>query len=101
MALSDPSVNDNGDHAELPNDFPCGAGWGLHHAPGIAGAIELLKNSQRLLTRCLESCSDEALEQPIPTHHGKTAAHFFWIMVMHDLYHAGQISTRRTLFNIH
>jgi hypothetical protein len=67
-------------------------------AAGIGGAIKLLEQSHRVLTECLESCSDEALEQPISAHHGKSAAHFFWIMLMHDLYHAGQIRTRRSLF---
>lgn len=98
MAVEDPSVNDNGDCADLPLEFPCGAGWGRVALPGIAGAIELLERAQRILTECLENCSDEKLEQPIPTRHGKSAAHFFWIMLMHDLYHAGQIRTRRTMF---
>jgi hypothetical protein len=100
MVLTDPSVNDDGDHGDLPDEFPCGAAWGFQQSPGIAGAIELLQSAQGVLTKCLESCTDEALEQPIPTRHGKTAANFFWIMLMHDLYHAGQIRTRRTLFNI-
>lgn len=98
MILIDPCVNDDGDSADLPWEFPCGAAWGWLSAPGIGGALELLEQSHRNLTHCLDTCSDEALEQPIPTHHGKSAANFFWIMVMHDLYHAGQIRTRRTLY---
>ena len=61
-------------------------------------AIKLLETSHAILTKCLETLPDEALDQPIPTHHGKSAAHFFWIMIMHDLYHAGQIRTRRTMY---
>ena len=98
MTLIDERVNDDGDSADLAWEFPCGAAWGWQSAPGISGAIELLKQSHRILTQCLDMCSDEALEQPIPTNHGKSAANFFWIMVMHDLYHAGQIRTRRTLY---
>jgi hypothetical protein len=98
MVVDDPSVNGDGDSAALPWEFPCGAAWGLTHAPGIAGAINLLQQSHQVLTACLENCSDEALAQPIPNRHGKSAAHFFWIMLMHDLYHAGQIRTRRTMY---
>jgi hypothetical protein len=100
LVLADPSVNDDGDTPELPQEFPCGAGWGNHSAPGIDGAIKLLEQAHGVLTQCLESCDDDALEKPIPTHHGKTAANFFWVMLMHDLYHAGQIRTRRTLFRV-
>jgi hypothetical protein len=95
----DEHVDENGDSADLPQEFPCGAAWGITAQPGIMGAISLLEQSQRVLIECLESCSNESLEQPIPTHHGKSAANFFWTMLMHDLYHAGQIRTRRTMFH--
>jgi hypothetical protein len=98
MPIVDESTNDDGDSPGLPMEFPCGSGWGLAIAPGIDGAKQLLEQSQRTITECLESCSDDALEQSIPTHHGKTAANFFWVMLMHDLYHAGQIRTRRTMY---
>jgi hypothetical protein len=98
MIVNDPTVNVDGDSAALPTEFPCGAAWGRDQYPGIAGAIELLELSQRTLMSCLEHCSEEVLELPIPNRHGKSAAHFFWIMLMHDLYHAGQIRTRRTLY---
>jgi uncharacterized damage-inducible protein DinB len=98
MVLDDPGVNQDGDCEGLPWEFPCGAGWGMKSAGGIAEAIKLLEKAHRVLTECLESCTDEALERPIPTHHGKTAANFFWIMIMHDIYHAGQIRTRRTIY---
>ena len=58
------------------------------------------KGAHDVLTGCLESCTEESLELPIPNHHGKSAAHFFWIMIMHDLYHAGQIRTRRTIVQV-
>jgi len=98
MVLDDPTVNDNGDSPDISEDYPCGSGWGRTAAPGIAGALDLLERSQRLLTDCLERCADEKLDQPIPNRHGKSAEHFFWIMIMHDLYHAGQIRTRRTMY---
>ncbi|MGA3067917.1 MAG: DinB family protein [Tepidisphaeraceae bacterium] len=98
MPLSDPDINDDGDTPGLPAEFPCGAGWAACLAPGIHRAIELLDQAQAVLTQCLESCDEEALDRPIPTHHGKSAANFFWIMLMHDIYHAGQIRTRRTVF---
>jgi hypothetical protein len=100
MPIDDPDVNADGDHASLPNEFPCGAAYGRAAVPGIAGAIELLRRAHRTLTECLESLSDDALDRPLATRHGKSAANFFWIMVMHDLYHAGQIRTRRTLYNL-
>jgi len=100
MVLVDECVNEDGDSANLPWEFPCGAAWGSGSAPEIGQAIKLLESAQRVLMECLESCSEESLEQPIPTHHGKSAANFFWIMLMHDLYHAGQIRTRRTMYKI-
>jgi hypothetical protein len=100
MVLNDPNVNDEGDSPDLPFEFPCGAAWGSSSNSGIAGAIQLLEESHGVIMQCLESCSDELLEKPIPTPHGKkSAANFFWTMIMHDIYHAGQIRTRRTIFN--
>jgi uncharacterized damage-inducible protein DinB len=99
MILKDESVNDDGDSADLPQEFPCGAAWGGRAAPGIQGAVGLLERAHRVLTECLESCSEDSLDKPIPTRHGKSAMNFFWIMIMHDIYHAGQIRTRRTSFN--
>ena len=97
--IDDPSINDDGDSADLPTEFPCGAGWGRGTAPGIGGAVDLLRRAHGVITSCLESCTTESLDQPIPTRHGKTAAHFFSVMLMHDLYHAGQIRARRTMYN--
>jgi len=98
MVVTDDSINGDGDSADLPREFPCGAAWGWNLSPGIAGAIDLLQRSHQVLTECLERCSGETLQQPISAPHGKSAANFFWIMLMHDIYHAGQIRTRRTLY---
>jgi hypothetical protein len=100
MPIDDPSVAGDGDSPDLPNEFPCGAGWGRAAAVGIGGAVELLQQAQAIIMSSLESCTDESLDRPIPTRHGKTAAHFFSVMLMHDLYHAGQIRTRRTMYNL-
>jgi uncharacterized damage-inducible protein DinB len=99
MVLIDESVNADGDSPSVPWEFPCGAAWGISLCPGITEAVKLLEQAHRVITECLEGCSDEALAQPIPTRHGaSSAAHFFWVMIMHDLYHAGQIRTRRSLY---
>jgi hypothetical protein len=100
MPLEDPAVDADGDTVGLPTEFPCGAAWGQSAAPGIEGAVQLSEKAQRTFAECLDACSDEMLEKPIPTHHGRSAANFFWTMLMHDIYHAGQIRTRRTLFRI-
>jgi DinB superfamily len=97
MVLDDPNVNDDGDAEGIPWEFPCGAAYGSNIASGIEQAVELLDRSHRVLVQCLESCTEESLQQPIPNRHGKSAVHFFWIMIMHDAYHAGQIRTRRKL----
>jgi hypothetical protein len=97
MALDDGYVDANGDCAGLPWEFPCGAGWGSRVAGGIGPAVELLGQAHRGLVECLESLPEDALDGPIPTRHGSSAANLFWVLLMHDLYHAGQIRTRRTL----
>jgi hypothetical protein len=98
MVLIDDQVNADGDSPTLPNEFPCGAAYGAHLAPGIEPAIELLKQSHRTLVDCLNAATDQSLDLPLATRHGQSGAHFFSIMLIHDLYHAGQIRTRRTLF---
>jgi hypothetical protein len=92
MPVADPCVNADGDAAGVPWEFPCGAGWGCSLAGGIGEAVRLLEQSHRVVTGCLEACSDEALNEPVPTRHGKPAANLFWVLLMHDLYHAGQIA---------
>jgi hypothetical protein len=99
MVIEDASVNDQGDHASVPWEFPCGAAWGLETHVGIEGAIRLVEAAQGVLVGCLEVCSEEKLGQPIGTWHGReAAAHFFWVMAMHDAYHAGTIRARRTVW---
>ena len=100
MVIVDKDVNDDGDCADLPQEFPCGAAWGCTSAKGISEAIQLLERAHCVLTECLESCTEESLEKPIPTNHGKSAANFFWVMLLHDIYHAGQIRTRRTVYRV-
>src|SRR5204862_7963523 len=95
MALEDPSVDENGDTPGIPWEFPCGAGFGAASAPGIEKAVGLLEQAHRVVVQCLETCTEEALERAITGRHGKSAAHLFWILLMHDSYHAGQIRTRR------
>jgi uncharacterized damage-inducible protein DinB len=76
-----------------------GFGKGLEHGKPI-GDIEqmlvLLGEAHALLVSCLEACAEEDLDRPIPTEwHGESAAHFFWIMIMHRVSHAAQIRTIR------
>jgi uncharacterized damage-inducible protein DinB len=66
-------------------------------APNVQKSIELLEAAQQTLVQCLAGCSEEDLSRPIPVRfHGQSAAHFFWIMLMHDIWHGGQIRTRRS-----
>jgi hypothetical protein len=68
--------------------------------PGdVAALLGFLDQAHALLVHCLEACPEEALDQPIPTRwHGESAAHFFWIMVMHRVSHAAQIRTLRRAY---
>src|SRR4051812_9790549 len=98
MVLRDDTVDDEGDSAALPWEFPCGAAWGCGAAPGMLGAVGLLERAHRIVVECLEACPEDALERPVPGRHGRSAAHLFGVLLMHDLYHAGQIRTRRTVY---
>jgi hypothetical protein len=61
--------------------------------------LALLDQAQALMLRCLDELPEAALDQPIPTQwHGESAAHFFWIMVMHRVSHAAQIRTIRRAY---
>ena len=65
----------------------------------IRRMIELSRNAHLRLLACLEGCTEEDLAHPIPTRfHGQSAAHFFWIMAMHDISHGAQIRTIRRAF---
>jgi DinB superfamily len=56
--------------------------------------IKFLEAAQAHLMECLQACSEESLSRPIPTqNHGKSAAHFFSVMAIHDVSHAAQIRT--------
>jgi uncharacterized damage-inducible protein DinB len=65
----------------------------------IQQMLDLLHRAHVHLVSCLEACSEEELEKPIPTRsHGESAAHFFWIMAMHRVSHASQIRTIRRAY---
>ena len=61
--------------------------------------ITLLDRSHEHLTDCLESFPESRLSEPLATqNHGQSAAHFFSVMIIHDISHAAQIRTRLRLF---
>ena len=77
------------------------AEWKLTPTPfgDIRRMIELSRNAHLRLLACLEGCTEEDLAHHIPTRfHGQSAAHFFWIMAMHDISHGAQIRTIRRAF---
>jgi uncharacterized damage-inducible protein DinB len=58
--------------------------------------LALLAKAQDHLVHCLSDCTLEDLGRPINTQfHGQSAAHFFWIMIMHDISHGAQIGMIR------
>ena len=82
----------------------CRQGFGkdlAHSRPigDIDQGLKLLDVAHAHLVGCLEALPEEALDQPIPTQwHGESAAHFFWIMIMHRVSHAAQIRTIRRAY---
>ena len=65
----------------------------------LDATLALLERAHDLLVSCLQGCPGGDLDKPIPTRwHGESAAHFFWIMVMHRVSHAAQIRTIRRSF---
>lgn len=65
----------------------------------VGALLALLDQAHALMMRCLSACPEEALDQPIPTRwHGESAAHFFWMMVMHRVGHAAQVRTLRRAY---
>ena len=98
MVLDDPWVNDDGGADGVPWEFPCGCSWGVELRPGVRGATGLLGEAQAVMVRCLEELPEDRLGEPLAVRHGDSAFTFFWTMIMHDLFHAGQIRTRRTAF---
>jgi hypothetical protein len=79
-----------------------GFGKGLEYDKPLGDVgqmLVLLDRAHAHLVGCLEACADEDLDRPIPTRsHGESAAHFFWIMVMHRVSHAAQIRTIRRAY---
>lgn len=65
----------------------------------LAAMLDLLDHAHHHLVECLEGCSEPDLAEPIPTQfHGQSAAHFFWIMIMHDITHASAIGMIRRAY---
>lgn len=65
----------------------------------LGDMLALLAKAQDHLLHCLSSCLPEELGRPINTQfHGESAAHFFWIMIMHDISHGAQIRTIRRAY---
>jgi hypothetical protein len=79
-----------------------GFGRGLEYDKPIGdleGMLVLLNDAHAHMVSCLESLADEDLDKPIPTKwHGESAAHFFWIMILHRASHAAQIRTIRRAY---
>ena len=58
--------------------------------------LELLDRAQAHMAECLEACTHEQLAGPIATQfHGESAAHFFSVMITHDLWHGSQMDMIR------
>lgn len=71
----------------LEDDVPVG---------DLGKTLDWLDRAQQHLTECLEAIAVEDLASPVPTRfHGESAAHLFWILLMHDLCHGGQIQIVR------
>jgi uncharacterized damage-inducible protein DinB len=67
-----------------------------HPFGDIHRMIELAKRAHAHVVQCLEGCSEGDLRQPVPTtFHGESAAHLFWVLIMHDISHGAQIRTIR------
>lgn len=65
----------------------------------LAAMLALMDRAQHHLVECLERCSEAELAEPIATRfHGESAAHFFWIMIMHDITHASEIGMIRRAY---
>lgn len=65
----------------------------------IQAMLELNRKAHDHLLSCLQQCSEEDLSKPIPIRcHGKTAANFFWIMLMHDVNHGAEIKMIRRAY---
>ena len=82
----------------------CKQGFGVETEYGkpignIDKMLDLVDKAHDILVKCLEGCSAEDLDEPIKTqYHGESAAHFFWIMIMHRISHAAQIRAIRRAY---
>jgi len=58
--------------------------------------VDWLQRAHEHLLNCLAAATGEALDAPVPTpFHGESAAHLFWVLLMHDICHGGQIQLIR------
>lgn len=65
----------------------------------LEAMLALLAKAQDHLMHCLAGCTLADLDRPINTKfHGQSAAHFFWIMIMHDINHGAQIEMIRRAY---
>ena len=62
----------------------------------IESLLEYLDACYRYRLQCLERIDEKGLAEPVPTDwHGESAADLFWVMIQHDVNHAGQIVVLR------
>jgi uncharacterized damage-inducible protein DinB len=73
----------------------------LPEFPNSIAAMDALSvTAHKHLLQCLEQCSESDLVAPLPIHsHGESAANFFYVMAVHDIWHGSQIQTIRRAFN--
>jgi hypothetical protein len=65
----------------------------------IQQMIDFTKQAHEHAVDCLTRCSEAHLHQPVPTtFHGESAAHLFWVLIMHDISHGAQIRTIRRAY---
>jgi uncharacterized damage-inducible protein DinB len=65
----------------------------------IRQMLALLDKAHAHLVGCLKALPEDDLDKSIPTQwHGESAAHFFWIMIMHRVSHAAQIRSIRRAY---
>ena len=71
----------------LEDDLPLG---------DLGKTLDWLDRAHQHLTERLEAIGLAELDSPVPTQfHGESAAHLFWILLVHDLCHGGQIQMIR------
>jgi uncharacterized damage-inducible protein DinB len=92
-------------HVASSKIYYCRQGFSKWNEPeekpfgNIAAMIDLNRRAHSHLLECLRDCIEDDSQKPIPTRcHGKTAANFFWVMIMHDINHGAQIKTIRRAY---